>query len=609
MKVRKKCNTIYSDNKTSRKMKRFQDMIRIMICMTLYVMTGYIQQAFSANGNIAGVLAQLQVMISTYLVVGVKRIGYLIAIGFNLFQCALVSTIFFVNGNKEVLPGMIVPICTMITLSIISFYGGKLQKKLQEETLQKEELFELYEELAATENEVSQQNIQLLNLTQQMKEKEEKLNKLAYIDVLTELPNRRMVIERLDLLINLEADKGTGFAVVFIDLDDFKRINDSKGHNVGDVLLKEVVVRIIEQLHGADLLGRLGGDEFALIIQSKLREEEIYEYVERIRLSISERFLIDQEEFFISASFGIAMYPKDGFDSNELLKNADTAMYRSKANGRNGIHLYDSQMNKELLDRIEFENRLKASLDKNELYLLYQPLYMADSKKLRGFEALARWESPELGSVSPLKFIPVAEEMGYIKPIGLWALRTACKLAKCILERFAIDFILSVNVSLLQFLDPLFVQSVTEILEDEKVQGNYLEFEITETVYMSSIEKATNIVNDLKAIGIRIALDDFGTGYSSLSYLQKLPIDTLKLDKSFIDGIGITIPSRQIVGKVIELVRQMELTVVSEGVENENQLNYLREQKCDIIQGYLWGKPMREKEVCDLIKNLEIASE
>lgn len=589
--------------KTQNYKKMNVEWIKISICIIFFVITMFMQQINSSQYNIVGIIAQFQVMASTYLVVDLKKRGYLIAVTLNIFMSIMVAGFVFIGGNTLLIPGIVIPLCTVVTISIISFFGNRLKQKLKEVSEQKEEISGLYEEIMATEEEVRQQNIRLTEYNTMMEENEKKLNYLALIDVLTELPNRKMIINRLDFLVLHSINKQDSFSFVFIDLDNFKRINDLKGHHVGDLLLQAVALRLQTMIYKEDMFGRLGGDEFALIIQRKLKESEIFEYVESLKSKFSESFIIENTEFFISASFGISIYPQDGLDSAELLKCADTAMYKVKDLGKDGIQFFNKYMKDEILKKIDFENKLLLSLQNEEIFVLFQPQYSTDSKQIRGFEALARWRSPEWGLVSPLDFIPVAEEIGFIIPLGEWILRTACKMAKFIQDEYHIDAIIAVNISSVQIIDPSFVQMVKNVLEETQTRASCLELEVTESVFISSLDYVVGVFNELKKLGVKIALDDFGTGYSSFSYLQKLPIDILKIDKSFIDSIDNTNPSIRMVGSIISLVHIMKMRVVAEGVENEQQLDYLKDHKCDYIQGYLWGKPLGEKELIQLLSN------
>lgn len=579
--------------------------ITCFLCLVIYVFIIIIETRTTVD-TITAILAQFQVMISVYLVVSAVKNGYIIGISINVIQFLLVARNVFSRGNIRSAPGMILPICTIITITIIYVFSRRLNQKYEEIKEQKEELVTLYEELAITEGELFNQNKQLLEYNQDMKENEEKLNYLAFFDVLTELPNRKMIINRLDILITLSMEKKMKFAMIFIDLDNFKRINDSMGHHAGDLLLQEVALRLKAVIHPDDMLGRLGGDEFALIIQRQLEEDEIITYLESLRKEILKKFYIENTELTISASFGISVYPRDGDNSTDLLKCSDTAMYKVKEDGKNGVQFFNKEMKDRIFMRMELEKRLLESIENDELYLVYQPQYRSDTKKLRGFETLIRWNSPELGFVSPVTFIPVAEETKFINQMGRWILRTACKKFKELQDKYHFNAILSVNISAVQIMEPSFVHMIIGILNETGVHPYNLEIEITESIFISSMDYVIDVLNQLKDIGINIALDDFGTGYSSLSYLQMLPIDTLKIDKVFIDSIIGKGKDKHIVGPIISLVHQMDISVVAEGVEDTTQLEYLKEHSCDCIQGYIWGKPLNEEELNKLLYQLTL---
>ncbi len=580
--------------------------ITCFLCLVIYAVIIIIETRITTDNTITGILAQFQVMISVYLVVSAVKNGYIIGVSINVIQFLLVARNVFSRGNISSAPGMILPICTIITITIIYVFSRRLNQKYEEIKEQKEELVTLYEELAITEGELFNQNKQLLEYNQDMKENEEKLNYLAFFDVLTELPNRKMIINRLDILITLSMEKKMKFAMIFIDLDNFKRINDSMGHHAGDLLLQEVALRLKAVIHPDDMLGRLGGDEFALIIQRQLEEDEIVTYLESLRKEILKKFYIEKTELTISASFGISVYPRDGDNSTDLLKCSDTAMYKVKEDGKNGVQFFNKEMKDRIFMRMELEKRLLESIENDELYLVYQPQYRSDTKKLRGFETLIRWNSPELGFVSPVTFIPVAEETKFINQMGRWILRTACKKFKELQDKYHFNAILSVNISAVQIMEPSFVHMIIGILNETGVHPYNLEIEITESIFISSMDYVIDVLNQLKNIGINIALDDFGTGYSSLSYLQMLPIDTLKIDKVFIDSIIGQGKDKHIVGPIISLVHQMDISVVAEGVEDTTQLDYLREHNCDCIQGYIWGKPLNEDELNKLLYQLTL---
>lgn len=592
----------YVDKNVINKKITKKTIVKIIFCIIAFFASSVLQRVLTRSvNNISGVIAQIQVIISVYLVVSIPKTGYFVAVALNMVQALFLTLTVFVHKLYSASPGIVVPLSTILTISIISFFARRLNVKFAEAQRQKEELVVLYEEISSVQDELTQQNELLLENSHVLSENEKKLNHLAFFDVLTELPNRKMIINQLDLLINLSSQEQRKFAVVFIDLDDFKNINDSVGHHTGDLLLQEVAFRLkgLQQPH--DMLGRLGGDEFAFIIQYQFIDEELFEYVEKVRTSLLAPFDVNKTEITISASLGIALYPQDGKDSAELLKCADTAMYKAKENGGNGIQFFCIEMKEEILKKIEFEKRLKSAIKNGELYLAFQPQYSTNDRQLVGFEALARWESYELGPIPPLKFIPLAEETGLIVEMGEWILRTACSTFKKLHDTYNTKATVAVNISAVQIMNPSFVEIVKNILDETGIRPDLLKLEITESVFITSMKYVVNVLNQLKKLGICIALDDFGTGYSSLGYLQNLPIDTIKIDKSFIDSINFKTDDKQLVGSIIALVHQMGFDVIAEGVENTEQLEYLRKQKCDCIQGYLWGKPLKESLLESLI--------
>jgi diguanylate cyclase (GGDEF)-like protein len=549
-----------------------------------------------------GITAQFEVLLSIYMALSFSRRGFWAGILLNIGNIILIFLSIIFVKNENAVTGIVVNIFAIISIFIISALMKRFTQQIKEVTRQREELLYLSKEILTSEAELKKQNLELQNSYQVIKSDEEKLNHLAYFDTLTELPNRKMILDRLNLLVNLSHQNGLSFSVVFIDLDDFKKINDSMGHLVGDALIVSVASRLNEFVDKNDILGRLGGDEFALIIQQDLKDEDIFQYVENLRRSLETSFIVETHELHIKASFGISKYPRDGVDPNELIRCADTAMYKAKETGKNGIYFFDRDMLDEILKRVDFENHMDAALKNNEFFLVFQPQYNTGDSTLRGFETLVRWQSPDYGLLSPLQFIPVAEDTRFIIPLGEWILRTACTM---IVELMAVhqlpDIVLSVNISGIQFDDPNFSNMLKSILEETRLPAQNLELEITESMMIGSLDQTRQIMDELKTMGVKIALDDFGTGYSSLRYLQLLPIDTLKIDKSFIDNMNENERNKQVIGAIISLIHQLNIIVVAEGVENEQQLNYLREEKCDGIQGFLLGKPLSLQELAEYL--------
>jgi diguanylate cyclase (GGDEF)-like protein len=552
---------------------------------------------------VKGIIAQFEVLLSIYLVLSFSKKGFWAGIVLNTGNIILVVLTVILVKNANAVTGIVVNGFTILSICIIRTLMSRNERQITEVTRQKEQLLHLNKEILASEDELKKQNKELQDSYQIIKDGEEKLNFLAFYDTLTKLPNRKMIMDRLDLLVNLSRHNTLSFFVVFIDLDDFKKINDSVGHSMGDALIGSVATRLSQLIHENDIIGRLGGDEFALIIQQDLRDEEILKYVETLRSSLDEKFIIDKHELHIKASFGISKFPHDGIDPNELIRCADTAMYKAKETGKNGIYFFHKDMLEEILSRIDFETHMRNALVNGEFFLVFQPQYNMSAGTLRGFETLIRWQSPIYGLLNPMTFIPVAEDTRFIIPLGQWILSAACqKMMELRLKYQLPDTILSVNISAIQIVDPSFIPMLRTTLDESGLPACNLELEITESVMIESLDHTREILNELKTMGVKIALDDFGTGYSSLRYLQLLPIDTLKIDKSFVDNINNNSRNRQVIGAIISLVHQMDIFVVAEGVENDLQLNYLRDEKCDGIQGFLLGKPLSVQELTEYLE-------
>ena len=381
------------------------------------------------------------------------------------------------------------------------------------------------------------------------------------------------------------------FALLLFDFDNFKMINETLGHAIGDVMITEIVHNIKNVVHEPTTIGRIGGDEFLIIIPDSLSDTELQEYAEKIKHIINQPFYYKDRDYRITASCGIARYPKDSLNPIELLQQVDIALFRAKAHGKNQIEFFDEKMQVNLQHQIAIERKLFSAINNKELYIEFQPQYWAKDNNLRGFEVLARWTSPTMGKISPQDFIPIAEENGLIISIGRWVMSEACKAFVRFMEDYENPPMLAINISVIQLRDPDFLENVRQVIADTGIPTKYLEFEITESVCISSPEVAKHIIDELKGMGITIALDDFGTGYSSLSYLRNLPLDVVKIDKSFVDTIGQIPDEKNIIKSIIDMAHQLDLEVIAEGIEQNNQFEYLLRNGCDIIQGNLFGKP------------------
>lgn len=430
--------------------------------------------------------------------------------------------------------------------------------------------------------------------TTERKQNEEKIRYLANFDNLTGLPNRTQLALRIKDLLSMAKRNNQEIAFMFLDLDHFKDINDSLGHNIGDTLLIETANRLKQLLREEDTVARVGGDEFIITLPNTPMEGAA-QVAQKLLDAFKTSFQIDQNELDISASIGITIYPSDGADFETLYKNADTAMYRAKHEGRNGYCFFTAEMQYKTTRNLELGNALRHAMERNELHLQYQPQFSTQTGNLIGAESLLRWIHPHFGSVSPAEFIPIAEENGTIFPIGEWVLRTATAQAKEWMDKGMEPIIMAVNLSAVQFRSPNLSLLVRSILKEAKLPPEYLELELTESVAMHDPHKAITVMNELHQQGIRMSIDDFGTGYSSLSYLKKFQVYKLKIDQSFVRDINVDPEDKAIVGAIINMAKSLGLMTIAEGVETVGQLEYLRQEGCDEIQGYYYSEPLSKE--------------
>jgi len=421
------------------------------------------------------------------------------------------------------------------------------------------------------------------------------VQKLAYIDSLTGLPNRAAFVEQFQQELEHAARNDSRTAIFFIDLDRFKNINDSLGHEAGDVLLKALSGRLSNCIRSSDMLARLGGDEFVVVLSNVGDDEKPNQIAQAMLKALNESFYVAGQELFATVSIGISMYPDDGLSKDTLLKNADTAMYRAKAAGRNTYCRYTQDMSEILEQRMRVETELRNVITDNELSLYYQPKQDVLTGQVIGSEALVRWEHRLRGMVSPAEFIPVAEEMGLIKEIGLWVLDKACETTKKWQLEHGYEGTVAVNVSAVQMEEDNFVELVDTCLNKHQLEPKYLELEVTETMVLENIEVMLEMLNRIRSMGVSISIDDFGTGYSSFSYIKQLPANTLKLDMEFVQDIPESKADMAVVDGMIVLAHNLGMKVVSEGVETQEQYDFLAEHQCDLVQGYLISKPLSEK--------------
>ncbi len=435
------------------------------------------------------------------------------------------------------------------------------------------------------------------------KQHEAALEYQASHDSLTGLPNRSLLRDRIDQAIAHAWRHGNQVAVVFVDLDHFKLINDSLGHHVGDRLLLEVASRLTGCVRGNDSVARQGGDEFVLVLTEQHDEDEILAVVSRLLDAISRPWVDGGQEYGLSCSIGISCYPRDGEDPDALLRCADAAMYQAKASGRSTYHFYTPELNQAISERLELENSLRHALERNEFRVYYQPRIDIASGRIVGAEALIRWDCPGKGIVPPDSFISIAEETGLIIPIGQWILREACRQNSAWLRAGLSPIAVSVNLSPIQFRHTGLVQSVADALAEAALDPACLELEVTESFVMHDAERINVAMQSLKALGVDISVDDFGTGYSSLSYLKRFPVDRLKVDKSFVRDIDSDPDDAAIVRAIITLGHALGLRVVAEGVETRAHLDYLRQHGCDEVQGYYFSRPVPAANMETLLRD------
>lgn len=500
---------------------------------------------------LSGLLSQLQVFANVYLCANYGKKGYLLGLIYNSIY--LFSNIMHVliSGNTHPILGSIISFGCVIVITVIYFFGKRLENASED------------------------------------------LRNLAYTDSLTKLPNRLMFNETLAEYIKDNNPRQGHLIIVFIDLDNFKKINDNLGHSKGDLLLQAVAKRLRSILHKDDFLARLSGDEFALLICRHMSQEELIKYLNNLQSFIIKEYNLNPTRVSITASFGIALYPEHSTDPDELLMFADTAMYHVKDRGKNSIAFFEYEMKNTINRHFEIEKRLPTAWENGEMFLVYQPQFNASGNYLRGAEALLRWSNEDLGFISPDEFVPIAEQTKLIIPLGEWILKTACCWYTKNAHQLGKDFILSVNVSSIQLLDPSFVNQVNKVLIETGMPPQNLELELTESQYITCLDCVVKTLTSLKKLGISIALDDFGTGYSTFSYIKNLPFDCIKIDRSFINEIHNS-DEAPIIKGILSLIHNVKMLAIAEGVETPIQQQYLMHEGCDIIQGYLLSQPLKE---------------
>ncbi|MBL0699750.1 MAG: EAL domain-containing protein [Desulfosarcina sp.] len=451
------------------------------------------------------------------------------------------------------------------------------------------------------------------------KKAEEKIRTLAYYDPLTSLPNRELFKEHTNHAIRTAKRNGTYLALIYLDLDQFKRINDTLGHSAGDELLKKVAKTLYKSIRSSDIVGiahnkepdgasisRLGGDEFSILITGLTDVQNSAKVADRVIKNLSRPILIEGHEFTVSCSMGIALYPMDGKDVETLLKNADAAMYNAKERGRNNYQFYTTEMNSHILAKVSMEAKLKNALKKNEFLVYYQPQVEAATGRFIGLEALIRWQHPEMGLVQPNDFIPLSEETGLIIPIGEFVLKTACEQARTFIDSGLPRLRMAVNISGKQFKEKNLVDTLLRILCETDLDPQYLEVELTESSLINDVDKTINMLKKIKETGVKVAIDDFGTGYSSMNYLKQFPLDTLKIDYTFVKDIETNPDDVAITKAIISMAKSLGLSTIAEGVETEKQYEILCDMGCDEIQGFLISRPVPAEDIVFVLNRLAL---
>ncbi|HEX3021666.1 MAG TPA: EAL domain-containing protein, partial [Lachnospiraceae bacterium] len=451
-------------------------------------------------------------------------------------------------------------------------------------------------------NDLTVMHNKLLVKEEQLRSNYEHIEFLAYHDALTNLPNKTAFYDYLNDTLNHTPGYSQSHAIFFIDLDNFKTVNDTLGHDYGDELLVQTSKKLSTFIHSLDLLARAGGDEFLYFKSDIQSDHTAYEFASRILEGFKDPFNIHGTLVYITLSIGISLYPLNGRQYDTLIRNADIAMYKSKDTGKNKLTLFDESMQLEVSRHSDIVEILRHAIEQDEVYLVYQPQFEITSERIIGFEALMRIRSKKLGPISPCEFIPIAEESGLINELGAWALRQACIFNKELQNYGFPPCTVAVNVSTIQLNQKNFISMVADILEETNLSPEYLELEITESAVISSFEDTVALLEKLHVIGVKVSLDDFGTGYSSLNYLTQMPINTLKIDKAFIDKINNNPKDNYVAEAIISLAHNLNVKVIAEGVEDNIQLSLLREKHCDLIQGYLFSKPLEPEDLKRVIE-------
>ncbi len=430
----------------------------------------------------------------------------------------------------------------------------------------------------------------------------EHLQHMAHHDALTDLPNRSLFLDRLQQSLNRARWHDRLVAVMFMDLDRFKIINDTLGHNIGDQLLLQLSQRLNKTVRDGDTIARFGGDEFAILLDDIDSDSHISSLAQKMLDTLAVPFKINKQELFVTASIGVSIFPNDGDDSETLLRNADVAMYRAKDLGKNNYQFHSDDLSARIFERMTLETHLRHALERDEFILYYQPQIDARTQNISGVEALLRWQHPELGLVTPNNIVPLLEETGLIEQVGHWVLETACRQSRVWHDAGWSYLHMSVNISSRQFNNTDFIPSLHDIINQTEINPEFLELELTESMLMRNASTTVNALHSLSGLGVRFAIDDFGTGYSSLTYLRRFPIDTIKIDRSFIHDVTDNPDDAAIASAIIVMAQSLSLNVIAEGVENQEQLDFLTSRNCYYLQGNFFSRPLPAEELTQLLE-------
>ncbi len=572
-----------SSNPVSKK----NSFLPIVVIVILYVFLSFLQIRLTTSGDanqlgfidgntLSGLITQFQMLLSIYMIIKKDKAGLIASVLIN--SANLLSSLGYIIRTKSLkpLPGTISYLVTFLIIALVAIYKKKTAENIKEIN--------------------TQRNI--------LESSEKKLYQMAYYDSLTGLHNKDMFVEQLNKSIHAAKRNATMLGIIFLDLDSFKSINDTMGHPTGDSVLKMIATRLSSCLREEDTIARFGGDEFLILITNIKSFDELKKATSRIMNVFEKSLLVQDIDYFITASAGVSVYPVDGEDSETLIKNADIAMYQAKTGGKNQCIYCSPTLKDETIIKMKLANSLYRALDRNELYLHYQPQIKAETQEIIGVEALLRWNNKEYGFVSPNIFIPMAEQTGLIRQIGLWTIKTACEHFKSFKKCYDKDISLSINLSIEQLKDSNITEKISKVLFDTETNAKDLQIEITESIAFNEDPNILQRLIEIRNLGISISIDDFGKGYSSFNRLKTFPIDLLKIDMDFVRGI--TSPSkkdRAIIRSIIQIAKNLNIEVLAEGVETKEQYTYLKDNGCDMIQGYYFYKPMPANEIENLISN------